>query len=56
MDSQIKKMPDMGGMMGMGRGAPAGAPPADGRAARDGWRWTRGMDINAMLERMPLAK
>jgi hypothetical protein len=37
-DSQIKKMPDMAGMMGMGRG---GVPA---------------MDINAMLERMPVSK
>lgn len=72
-DSQIKKMPDMGGMMGMGRGGapagmgaapsgmsptrggmPAGGPPASmGGAARGG---RGGMDINAMLERMPLSK
>ncbi|MEO8372998.1 MAG: hypothetical protein ABI806_27680, partial [Candidatus Solibacter sp.] len=63
-DSQIKKMPDMGAMMGMGRGAPpAGAPPAGGPpagmggAARGGMGGGRGgMDINAMLERMPLSK
>ena len=50
-DSQIKKMPDMAGMMGgMGRGGmPAGGPPGMGGGGR-------GMDINAMLERMPLAK
>ena len=66
-DSQIKKMPDMGAMMGgmMGRGGmpPGGAPPAG--AARGGMRRRRGpgmggggrgMDINAMLERMPLSK
>jgi hypothetical protein len=60
-DSQIKTMPDMGAMMGgmMGRGGmpPGGAPPAGGApppgAARGGGR---GMDINAMLERMPLSK
>ena len=50
-DSQIKKMPDMAGMMGgMGRGSmPAGGPPGMG-----GGRG--GMDINAMLERMPQVK
>ena len=50
-DSQIKKMPDMGGMMGgMGRGAmPSGGPPGMGGGGR-------GMDINAMLERMPAVK
>jgi len=67
-DSQIKKMPDMGAMMGgmMGRGGmpPGGAPPAG--AARGGMPaggpgpgmggGGRGMDINAMLERMPLSK
>ena len=58
-DSQIKKMPDMGAMMGgmMGRGGmpPGGAPTA--RAARGGVPGGgRGMDINAMLERMPLSK
>ena len=64
-DSQMKKMPDLAGMMGggmggmaggMGRGgAPSGSatvasgtPPAGGGM--------RGMDINAMLERMPQAK
>ena len=62
-DSQLKTMPDMaammgGGMMGggmMGRGAaPAGAPsggPPAGMAGRGG-----GMDISAMLERMPATK
>lgn len=62
-DSQMKKMPDMAGMMGgmpggMGRGGPAaGAPPPAG-AARGGMPGggMRGMDINAMLERMPQAK
>jgi hypothetical protein len=69
-DSQIKKMPDMGGMMmgGMGRGgmAPGGAsgggPPAAaapagmmGRGGMPGGG-RGGMDINAMLERMPLSK
>jgi hypothetical protein len=61
-DSQIKKMPDMGAMMGgmMGRGGmpPGGSPPAG--AARGGppgmGGGGRGMDINAMLERMPLSK
>jgi hypothetical protein len=41
-DSQSKKMPDMGGMR-------AGGPPGMGGGGR-------GMDINAMLERMPPAK
>jgi hypothetical protein len=41
-DSQIKKMPDMGGMRG-------GGPPGMGGGGR-------GMDINAMLERMPPVK
>jgi hypothetical protein len=50
-DSQIKTMPDMGAMMGRGGMPPGGAPPAG--AARGGGR---GMDINAMLERMPLSK
>jgi hypothetical protein len=58
-DSQMKKMPDFAGMMGgMGRGGPpaGGAPPAG--AARGGMPGggMRGMDINAMLERMPQAK
>ena len=56
-DSQIKRMPDMSGMMpGMGRGGdagrggmPPGGPPGMGGGGR-------GMDINSMLERMPLAK
>src|ERR1035441_6466714 len=51
-DSQIKKMPDMAGMMGgMGYGGmPAGGPPGGmGRGMP-------AMDINTMLERMPLAK
>jgi hypothetical protein len=53
-DSQIKKMPDMAGMTmgGMGRGGmPAGGPP--GGMGRGGMP---AMDINTMLERMPLAK
>jgi len=56
-DSQIKKMPDMGAMMGRGA-PPSGAPPAGmSGAARGGMGGGRGgMDINAMLERMPLAK
>jgi hypothetical protein len=66
-DSQIKKMPEMGAMMGgtMGRGGmPPGGAPAAG-AARGGMPaggpppgmgGGRGMDINAMLERMPLSK
>jgi hypothetical protein len=41
-DSQIKKMPDMGGMR-------AGGAPGMGGGGR-------GMDINAMLERMPPAR
>jgi hypothetical protein len=50
-DSQIKRMPDMSGMMrgGMDRG---GMPPPGGMG-RGGMP---AMDINAMLERMPLAK
>ena len=61
-DSQIKKMPEMPAMMmgGMGRGgAPAGGAAAGGAPAgmgRGGMGGGRGMDINAMLERMPLAK
>jgi len=69
-DSQIKKMPDMAGMMGgMGRGdmprngMPAGGPPAAGnppagaaRGGMPGMGGGRGMDINTMLERMPLSK
>ena len=53
-DSQIKKMPDMAGMTmgGMGRGGmPAGGPP--GGMGRGGMP---AMDINAMLERMPVSK
>ena len=46
-DSQIKKMPEMAGMRD-GRGGLRGA--AGGGSAE------RGMDINAMLERMPPAK
>jgi hypothetical protein len=75
-DSQIKKMPDMAGMMGgMGRGgmapggaqgvafgggAPAGAArggmPAGAAPGGMGRGGRGGMDINAMLERMPLSK
>jgi hypothetical protein len=69
-DSQIKKMPDMAGMMGgMGRGGmppggmPGGGPPAAGgppagmaRGGMPGMGGGRGMDINTMLERMPLSK
>ena len=59
-DSQIKKMPDMaammGGMGGMGRGsAPTGAARG-GMPAGMGGGGRGGMDINAMLERMPVAK
>ena len=69
-DSQLKKMPDMGAMMGamggMGRGgAPGGMPPAGagrggppagmGGAVGPGGGM-KGMDINSMLERMPLSK
>jgi hypothetical protein len=53
-DSQIKKMPDMAGMtMGsMGRGGmPVGGPP-NGM----GHGGMPAMDINAMLERMPVSK
>ena len=56
-DSQIKRMPDMSGMMpGMGRGGDAGRggmPPGGSPGMGGGGR---GMDINSMLERMPLAK
>jgi hypothetical protein len=62
-DSQMKKMPDMSAMMGgmgrggapagMGRGMPGGAMPGGGMAGRGGMG---GMDINAMLERMPQSK
>ncbi len=69
-DSQIKKMPDMAAMMsGMGRGgmptggmpgggpAAAGGPPAGAaRGGMPGMGGGRGMDINSMLERMPLSK
>jgi hypothetical protein len=50
-DSQIKKMPDMAGMMGRGGapGAAGGAPPAAGGASRM-------PDMAQMLERMPGAK
>ena len=50
-DSQIKKMPEMAGMMMMGRGgAPgAGGPPPGGGASRM-------PDMAQMLERMPAAK
>jgi hypothetical protein len=59
-DSQIKRMPDMGamgGMMGRGGMPPGGATAAG--AARGGppgiGGGGRGMDINAMLERMPVS-
>ena len=65
-DSQIKKMPDMAGMMmgGMGRGgmpggmggAARGGVPAGGPAGGMGRGGMPAMDINAMLERMPLSK
>ena len=52
-DSQIKKMPDMAGMM-MGRGgAPGGAPPAGGPPPGAGARMP---DMSQMVERMPAAK
>jgi hypothetical protein len=59
-DSQMKRMPDFAGMMGGGTGrggVPAGGAPPAG-AARGGMPagGMRGMDINAMLERMPQAK
>ena len=58
-DTQIKKMPDMGAMMGgmggMGRGGPPAGAARGGAAAGMGGGM-RGMDINAMLERMPLTK
>jgi hypothetical protein len=51
-DSQIKKMPNMAGMM-MGRGGPPsggpGGPPASGGAPRT-------PDLSQMLDRMPAAK
>ena len=50
-DSQLKKIPDLGAMMGaMMGGMGRGGPPA-GTAGRGG-----GMDLSAMLERMPAAK
>jgi len=68
-DSQMKKMPDMSAMMGgmgrggapmggaapagMGRGMPGGGMPGGGMAGRGGMG---GMDINAMLERMPQSR
>jgi hypothetical protein len=57
-DSQIKKMPDMAGMMGgMGRGGmPAGGPAGGPGGAMGRGGGVPAMDINAMLERMPLAK
>ena len=68
-DSQIKKMPDMGAMMGgMAWHADAaecrvarrrGGRTSGGRGARRrcrAWAAGAGMDINAMLERMPLSK
>ena len=51
-DSQIKKMPNMAGMM-MGRGGPpGGASPAGGPPAGGGQR----PDMSQMVERMPAAK
>jgi len=57
-DSQIKKMPEMAGMM-MGRGGPpgapgAGGPPAGGPPGMGGGG--RGPDLSQMLDRMPAAK
>jgi hypothetical protein len=46
-DSQIKKMPNMPGMM-MGRGGPPGGAPPAGAAQRP--------DMSQMVERMPAAK
>ncbi|HEV1285572.1 MAG TPA: DUF5666 domain-containing protein [Bryobacteraceae bacterium] len=51
-DSQIKKMPNMAGMM-MGRGGPPGASPAGGPAPGAAQRMP---DMSQMLERMPAAK
>jgi len=54
-DSQVKKMPDMGAMMAAmhgGGGPPGGAPGGPPGAPGGG----RGMDVNAMLDRMPAAK
>ena len=57
-DSQMKKMPDFAGMMGRG-GMPGGGMPGRGAAPGGGMAGRGpmgGMDINAMLERMPQAK
>jgi hypothetical protein len=56
-DSQIKKMPNMAGMM-MGRGgAPGGAPGGGGPPAGGGPPGAGRMpDLSQMLERMPVAK
>jgi len=50
-DSQIKKMPNMAGMM-MGRGGPPGGAPAGGPPAGA----QRVPDMSQMVERMPAAK
>ncbi|MCU1235343.1 MAG: hypothetical protein JWP63_3310 [Candidatus Solibacter sp.] len=55
-DSQMKKMPDMGGMMGRGGAAMGGAPGGMARGGMPGRGGMGGMDINAMLERMPQTK
>lgn len=59
-DSQIKKMPDMAGMMMMGRGgAPGPAGPQRGGPQRGGppeGAASRMPDMAQMLERMPAAK
>jgi hypothetical protein len=51
-DSQIKKMPNMAGMMGRG-GAPGGAPQGGGPPAGGAQRMP---DMSQMVERMPAAK
>jgi len=59
-DSQLKKMPNMAGMM-MGSGGRAGAPAPMPGAAQAGTppmpgRGAGGFDLSQMLERMPAAK
>jgi hypothetical protein len=51
-DSQIKKMPNMAGMM-MGRGGPPGAAPPGGQAPGAAQRMP---DMSQMVEHMPAAK
>jgi hypothetical protein len=54
-DSQIKKMPNMAGMM-MGRGGPPGGAPAGGPPPGAGAGAQRAPDMAQMVERMPAAK